>query len=782
MKYFYTLIIALIISTATYAQKHDYNINVYFTPNSFDLIDNRAVVNNISEIRKLSASLKVDLEKEKFKSARRTFPEFSKRDTLVILENGKRIKKMDLTRVFTLSFPNLISAEKAIENLSKNKNVLFAEPDWGVEPTSSIVRSTGDSEVADQWHLNNTGQNGGTPDADMDVFEAWQEYEGDGQVKIAIIDTGVDDDQLDLSGKVTGDLHDPSVNSTCRVAYSHGTHVAGIAAAKKGGGNVRGVSSYSGVISKNLYDGTCNTATQTPGYLGSGTTYNKIMEAINEGASVINYSNSSTSNITLINAAFANAYQYNMINVVSMGNIGNNENQTPTKKEYPAAFAKTPMIQVGYTDRYDLIGNKSRQGNHIDLVAPGEEIISNWTFNNGETAERTGTSYATPGVAGIAALLFEYGLQEKSIYLYNDDVQNLLKLSADKVPAMGSSNFDPAYGYGRANAKKALDRLNSPYILDHYFTTGGSVHNYSFYEYVLFYATPGISDGYHEVDRVEVRKTVSYPTMNEVHVWGRGTASGGYSDDNPNFAYNYTDVINVTNTSATLRTFVYKKNGVWYPTSPSNVSFGYTVHGTLATPTISASISGPSILSSGSNGTWYGSSSDGQSPLQYEWRIAPVGQGGSGTLVGTGSSYSGSQTDDFDLFLTITDSRGYSGTIRKFVDVTGGGCQPGFPCKPIAPGTEQPESFSLEQNYPNPFNPSTEITYALPEAAEVVLKVYNIMGQEVATLINNNMSAGFHSITFDANTLPSGVYIARMDAVGQSGVTFTKELKMQLIK
>jgi hypothetical protein len=56
------------------------------------------------------------------------------------------------------------------------------------------------------------------------------------------------------------------------------------------------------------------------------------------------------------------------------------------------------------------------------------------------------------------------------------------------------------------------------------------------------------------------------------------------------------------------------------------------------------------------------------------------------------------------------------------------------------------------------------------------------MGQEVATLINNNMSAGFHSITFDANTLPSGVYIARMDAVGQSGVTFTKELKMQLIK
>lgn len=100
------------------------------------------------------------------------------------------------------------------------------------------------------------------------------------------------------------------------------------------------------------------------------------------------------------------------------------------------------------------------------------------------------------------------------------------------------------------------------------------------------------------------------------------------------------------------------------------------------------------------------------------------------------------------------------------------------------PGTPEalPEIFSLQQNYPNPFNPSTQITYALPEAAEVSIKVYNIMGQQVATLVNNNMNAGLHEITFDAGALSSGMYIARMEAVGESGTRFNRELKMQLIK
>lgn len=92
-----------------------------------------------------------------------------------------------------------------------------------------------------------------------------------------------------------------------------------------------------------------------------------------------------------------------------------------------------------------------------------------------------------------------------------------------------------------------------------------------------------------------------------------------------------------------------------------------------------------------------------------------------------------------------------------------------------------PESFSLSNNYPNPFNPSTQIKFALPEDAEVLIKVYSILGHEVATLVNGRKSVGFHELTFNADNLSSGVYITRLEAISESGVTFVKELKMQLI-
>ncbi len=93
-------------------------------------------------------------------------------------------------------------------------------------------------------------------------------------------------------------------------------------------------------------------------------------------------------------------------------------------------------------------------------------------------------------------------------------------------------------------------------------------------------------------------------------------------------------------------------------------------------------------------------------------------------------------------------------------------------------GTESvPEKYSLSQNYPNPFNPSTSINYEIPTERRVTIKIYNSIGKELRTLINENQSAGKHTLSFNASALPSGIYFARMQAGN-----FTSVIKMTLLK
>lgn len=88
-----------------------------------------------------------------------------------------------------------------------------------------------------------------------------------------------------------------------------------------------------------------------------------------------------------------------------------------------------------------------------------------------------------------------------------------------------------------------------------------------------------------------------------------------------------------------------------------------------------------------------------------------------------------------------------------------------------------PNKFQLQQNYPNPFNPTTNIKYEIPEATNVTLTVYNMLGQRVATLLNEQKPAGFYELSFDASALASGTYIYRLEAGGQVATQ-----KMMLIK
>ncbi len=91
--------------------------------------------------------------------------------------------------------------------------------------------------------------------------------------------------------------------------------------------------------------------------------------------------------------------------------------------------------------------------------------------------------------------------------------------------------------------------------------------------------------------------------------------------------------------------------------------------------------------------------------------------------------------------------------------------------------TALPKDFALEQNYPNPFNPTTIINFQLPNDKYMTLKVYNVLGQEVATVAGGMQEAGYRSVSFDGSNLPSGVYFYRMTAGN-----FSAMKKMLLLK
>jgi len=88
-----------------------------------------------------------------------------------------------------------------------------------------------------------------------------------------------------------------------------------------------------------------------------------------------------------------------------------------------------------------------------------------------------------------------------------------------------------------------------------------------------------------------------------------------------------------------------------------------------------------------------------------------------------------------------------------------------------------PDSYNLFQNYPNPFNPVTKIKFNIPKSGNVKLVVYDILGKEVESIVNENLDAGYYSFDFDASGLSSGVYIYKIETEG-----FTDVKKMILVK
>jgi hypothetical protein len=105
-----------------------------------------------------------------------------------------------------------------------------------------------------------------------------------------------------------------------------------------------------------------------------------------------------------------------------------------------------------------------------------------------------------------------------------------------------------------------------------------------------------------------------------------------------------------------------------------------------------------------------------------------------------------------------------------------------FEYSPVVEINISPVTFYLDQNYPNPFNPVTKIKFGLTTVSNVTIKIFNVLGQEVLTLLRGEISAGLHSVDFNASAVNSGVYFYTLEAIGTDGEKFISTKKMIVIK
>jgi Zn-dependent metalloprotease len=193
-------------------------------------------------------------------------------------------------------------------------------------------------------------------------------------------------------------------------------------------------------------------------------------------------------------------------------------------------------------------------------------------------------------------------------------------------------------------------------------------------------------------------------------------------------------------------------------------------------------LSGPIYLASKTQGTWTAYPTGGSGNSSYQWYYSDNGGSSWGTL-GTAQSQSRMMLfADFMMRCDVQDnSTGENATAR--ITVHNGSPQNNISTNNDNKTVEQgiPKSYSF-CNFPNPFNPSTVINYQLPSASWVTLKVYDILGRDVATLVDGMKETGYYSVTFDGSRLSSGIYFARMIMQPQEGTPIVQVKKMLLMK
>ncbi len=311
--------------------------------------------------------------------------------------------------------------DKLITDLEKDKSVQYAQPNY----IYKLSARPNDPQYSRQWALPKIYAESG-----------WGVARSNSAVTIAILDSGVDVNHPDLKGRLVSGTNTVNPLKSTRDDAGHGTHVAGIiGAAVNNGLGVAGVAGIAGVkiMPVKVFDQWGGSDIS----ISDGITW-----AADHGAKVMNMSFGSFYRSKVLNDAIDYAYGKGIVMVAAAGNWASEE------ISYPAAVAK--VIAVSALNKNDKLADFSSFGPQIDVSAPGEEIYSTyWDSYKGSTyTELSGTSMASPMVAGLAALLLA-----KNPKLTNDDVRQIIEVSATDL---GDPGWDPQYGHGKINVYRAL--------------------------------------------------------------------------------------------------------------------------------------------------------------------------------------------------------------------------------------------------------------------------------------------------------------------------------------
>jgi subtilisin family serine protease len=301
------------------------------------------------------------------------------------------------------------TAASAIAKLEDADGVAWAEVDRPVRATLSLP-ATGPSRSVWQWGLSNFGQwqsllYTGQPGVDGDFTSAWDLSTGSTQAPIAVVDTGVDFSNADLAAnRVAGGYDyvsndsDPSPVASSNEATSHGTHVAGIAAASmginQGSGDITGGAPSAGILAVRALDANGS------GYMS--TIANAFGWAADHGARVVNASLSGTGPSQTMYSVIA--AHPNTLFVVAAGNAGIDEDaRSASQRDYPCAYDLANVVCVAAVDSRGNLASFSNYGaTSVDVAAPGVDIYS--YVLGGHLESWDGTSMATPFVAAAAEL------------------------------------------------------------------------------------------------------------------------------------------------------------------------------------------------------------------------------------------------------------------------------------------------------------------------------------------------------------------------------------------